>query len=70
MLNINPGAEYSFDYVSQDGEKTSRTIIFTGLIANAAKDKVYLRGYDTSKKEYRTFDVDNVDLVTLKHVRG
>jgi predicted DNA-binding transcriptional regulator YafY len=70
MLNINPGAEYSFDYVGQDGEKTSRTILFTGLVANAAKGNVYLRGYDTSKKEYRTFNVANVDLVSLKHVRG
>ena len=70
MLNINPGAEYAFDYVTKDGEKQSRVILFTGLQINASKGAVYLRGYDTVKKEYRTFNVENVDLVSLKHVRG
>jgi len=70
MLNMNPGAEYAFNYVGQDGELTTRTILFTGLTVNGNKGKLYLRGLDVKKGEYRTFDVDNIDIMSVQHVRG
>ncbi len=55
MLNVNPGAEDPGD----GGEKDPR---FVGLTVNVSKNAVYLRGMDMEKKQYRTYNVENVEL--------
>lgn len=71
MLNMNVGAEYSFNYASESGILfEERQVLFTGLTINVEKAQVYIRGLDVNKKQYRTFRIDRVDLQSVKHVRG
>jgi predicted DNA-binding transcriptional regulator YafY len=69
MINMNTGAEYTFEYVNKNGDLETRTILFVGLQFSGKGDAL-IRGYDVVKKEYRTFSVDNVNTASLKYVRG
>jgi len=62
---IFPGARIKFDYENHRGERASRQCVFIGLDYGSNSyyptDRWLLRGWDISRNDYRSFDLNKIE---------